>query len=123
MENIWDKKTILDKWRLLSVFQVGNFYIIITVVVVCRHFIVCLLSRIDWEFKSPEGKVYNDLKKVMSLVKQKASRYEKWEVYRSKKTSGIDAGSGHYVTLKQQFEDELDLALDTDVFAVRLVDF
>ena len=89
-------------------------------ILLCVYF-----SRIDWEFKSPEGKVYNDLKKVMSIVKQKqkASRYEKWEIYKSKKTCGIDAGSGQYVTLKQQFEDELDLALDTDVFAVRLVDF
>lgn len=48
MENIWDKKTILDKWRLVSVFQVDNFCItIITVVVVCQHFIVCLLFK-NW---------------------------------------------------------------------------
>ena len=68
--------------------------------------------RIDWQFKSPSGKVYSNLKQALSVIKQNAAKYERWEVSKPKR-------SEKYVTLKQQYEDELDRALDVDVYAVR----
>ena len=35
--------------------------------------------RIDWEYRSPAGKIFTDLKKVLSLVKQTTPRFERWE--------------------------------------------
>ena len=78
--------------------------------------------RIDWEFKSPEGRIYLNLKKVLSIIKQKSARFEKWEVGKPGKINKINQKGSigeHYRKLKQQYEDELDRVLDTDVFAVR----
>lgn len=36
--------------------------------------------RIDWHFKSPEGKIYTNLKKVLSVIRQNCAKYERWEV-------------------------------------------
>ena len=65
--------------------------------------------------------MYQNLKKVLSIIKQKSSRFEKWEVGKPGKSKAIQKSSigEHYRKLKQQYEDELDRVLDTDVFAVR----
>ena len=68
---------------------------------------------IDWKYTSPDGRVFTDLKKVLSAIKQNTPKFERWEVAAPKKS-----GSERYVTLKEQFDDELDRILDEDVFAV-----
>ena len=52
------------------------------------------------------------------FVKKKITKYEKWEILKDKEVKILEAAPG-YVTLKQQYDDELDEALERDVFAVR----
>ena len=59
---------------------------------------------------------------MLSIIKQKSGRFEKWEVGKPGNSNNINQKSSigeHYRKLKQQYEDELDRVLDTDVFAVR----
>ena len=74
--------------------------------------------KIDWRFKSPEGIVYDDLKTAQSVVKKNRSKFEKWEVLVNKQVKILEAAPA-YVTLKQQLDDELDQALERDVFSLR----
>ena len=74
--------------------------------------------KIDWKYKSPDGVVYHDLKAALKAVKKKITKYEKWEILKDKEVKILEAAPG-YVTLKQQYDDELDQALERDVFAVR----
>ena len=88
--------------------------------------ITCFWSfyRIDWQYRSPDGKLYNNLKTVLSVIRQKCVKYERWELVAPvTKEKSETHGKSQYVTLRQQYEDELDRALDTDVFAVRWVIF
>ena len=66
--------------------------------------------------------MYQNLKKVLSIIKQKSARFEKWEVGKPGNRNNINQKISigeHYRKLKQQYEDELDRVLETDVFAVR----
>ena len=74
--------------------------------------------KIDWRFRSPEGIVYDDLKTALSVVKKNRSKFEKWEVLVNKQVKILEAAPA-YVTLKQQLDDELDQALERDVFSLR----
>ena len=57
-------------------------------------------------------------KAALKAVKKKITKYEKWEILKDKEVKILEAAPG-YVTLKQQYDDELDQALERDVFAVR----
>lgn len=86
--------------------------------------------RIDWQFKAPDGKSYKSLKKALDVVKHN-TRHEKWEVFKPKskpappppsisprKILETFSPNSDYVTLKKQAEQELDLELEKDVFAL-----
>ena len=74
--------------------------------------------KIDWKFKSPDGTVYDDLKTALSVSKKNRSKFEKWEIMANKPVKILEAAPA-YVTLKQQLDDELDEALERDVFSLR----
>ena len=69
--------------------------------------------KIDWNFKSPDGTVYDDLKTALSVAKKSRSKFEKWEIMANKPVKILEAAPA-YVTLKQQLDDELDD--DDDIF-------
>ena len=74
--------------------------------------------KIDWRFRSPEGIVYDDLKTALAIVKKNSRKFEKWEILANKQVKILEAAPA-YVTLKQQFDAELDQALERDVFSLR----
>ena len=74
--------------------------------------------KIDWQYRSPDGNIYNDLKSALKASKKNLPKFEKWEVLKDKDVKILEAAPA-YVTLKQQLEDELDQALERDVFGVR----
>ena len=111
--------------KLYEISNNGESYQYFRYVYVFKSFlseiIFVTLCRIDWEFKSPEGRVYQNLKKVLAIIKQRsASRFEKWEVGKPSINQNRSTSIGeHYRRLKQQYEEELDRVLDADVFSVR----
>ena len=83
--------------------------------------------RIDWQFKAPDGKIYKSLKKALDVVKHN-TRHEKWEVVKPRNKAPPHPAAAspkinedekpEYVTLKRQVEEELDLELEKDVYAL-----
>ena len=74
--------------------------------------------KIDWSFRSPEGVLYDDLKTALEIAKKNSRKFEKWEILVDKPVKILEAAPA-YVTLKQQFDAELDQALERDVFSLR----
>ena len=74
--------------------------------------------KIVWKFRSPEGNLYDDLKTALAVVKKNSRKFEKWEILVNKEVKILEPAPA-YVTLKQQFDDELDQALERDVFSLR----
>ena len=74
--------------------------------------------KIVWRFRSPEGNIYDDLKTALAVVKKNSRKFEKWEILVNKQVKILEPAPA-YVTLKQQFDDELDQALERDVFSLR----
>jgi len=93
--------------------------------------------RIEWQFRSPDGKNFRSLKRAMEEVK-KHPRREKWETVKTKqgqsgKGPQVESATGRrslssqagrkcagpsYLTLKDQVEHELDLQLEKDVYSL-----
>ena len=89
--------------------------------------------RIDWQFKTPDGKSYKSLRKALDVIKHN-KRHEKWEVVKPKPKENFEAppppespaknyesfSSVEYepLTLQKQVEEELEMKLKHDVFSL-----